>query len=54
MHQVNPKTQIKVEYPFTLDMIKQHIGITTNGIYMDTQEWKEKIMQQIVDVSKSY
>jgi hypothetical protein len=54
MHQVNPKTEMKVEYPFTIDMIKQHIGITTNGIWMDTQEWKEKVMQQIVDDSKSY
>lgn len=54
LHEYNPKNQIKSDKPFTLDIIKQNIGITTNGIYMDVQEWKEHILKRIIDDTKKY
>lgn len=54
LHEYNPKNQIKSEHNYTLEMIKNNIGIKTNGIYMNVQEWKDHILKRIVDDTKNY
>jgi hypothetical protein len=45
------KTLIKnniVSMPFTLQMVKDNIGIETNGIFLTKSKWKSNLISQIV------
>ena len=46
MVQYNPKTKKADPKPFTLDMVKNNIGIKTNGIEMSISEFKKKLLEQ--------
>jgi len=48
MKQINPKTRREEEYPFTLEIVKQNIGITTNGISFSKSDFQKKIIDNIV------
>jgi hypothetical protein len=49
LYNYNPKTKMKSEYNFNLELVKKNIGISTNGTWVDTQEWKSMVIDRIVD-----
>lgn len=44
----NPKTQEKEEYPFTEEMVKEHIGLKTNGIELNRRQFEKKILEFVI------
>jgi hypothetical protein len=48
MKQINPKTRREEEYPFTLEIVKENIGISTNGISFSKSDFQKKIIDNIV------
>lgn len=54
MYKTNIHNQKVEDYPFTLDMIKNHIGLKTNGVFMSKIEWVKCVTDRIMDDSKVY
>lgn len=48
----NPKTNERVSNYFTLEMIKNNIGIKTNGIKLSESEFKKKVMDSLFEDKK--
>lgn len=48
----NPKTSEKVSNYFTLEMIKNNVGIKTNGTKLSESEFKNKVMDSLFENKK--
>jgi hypothetical protein len=48
----NPKTSERVSNYFTLEMVKNNVGIKTNGIRLSESEFKNKVMDSLFDNKK--
>lgn len=49
----NPKTDTKSERLFDINIIKSHIGIKTNGTWLDSKEWSQSVIDKIADDIRS-
>ena len=49
----NPKTDTKSERLFDINTIKSHIGIKTNGTWLDSKEWSQSVIDKIADDIRS-
>jgi hypothetical protein len=48
----NPKTSERVSNYFTLEMIKNNVGIKTNGTKLSESEFKNKVMDSLFENKK--
>lgn len=48
----NPKTSERVSNYFTLEMVKNNVGIKTNGIRLSESEFKNKVMDSLFENKK--
>jgi len=48
MKQINPQTKREEEHPFTLEIVKNNIGITTNGLTFTRADFQKKIIENVV------
>jgi hypothetical protein len=48
----NPKTSERVSNYFTIEMVKNNVGIKTNGIRLSESEFKNKVMDSLFDNKK--
>jgi hypothetical protein len=44
----NPKTNKSEPYPFTLEMVKNNIGIKTNGLKLTRSEFQKKVVDSLI------
>lgn len=44
----NPKTEKSEPYNFTLDMVRNNIGIKTNGITLTRNEFQKKVLDELM------
>lgn len=48
----NPKTSERVSNYFTIEMVKNNVGIKTNGIRLSESEFKNKVMDSLFENKK--
>lgn len=48
----NPQTKKAEPFPFTLEMVKENVGIKTNGITLTRSEFEKKVLNQIFSDKK--
>jgi hypothetical protein len=46
---INPETNERIPHPFTLEIVKNNIGIKTNGIALNKREFENKVVSQLVN-----
>jgi hypothetical protein len=48
MKALNPKTNKEEPYPFTMEMVKNNIGIKTNGFILTKEDFQKKVLNSVI------